>query len=227
MSPKSFRLNEFLSLRCAGDVINAVAPLRNPCKEISESMAVVRRLKPFFLQRPMELCLVDACAGNALTGILAVHLLPVCWVRVMDREPRRRPGHVRVKRLDYVEHTFGDVARDVIRAGSCRWWPGSVRPAAGYILTATHPCGTASTLVDIYRQDERCVGLVMLLCCKGQLPITVPQAVVDKIGKYEAWALSLAIAAGGTYYRDARCLSPMNAVVVASKDARRSNDVNA
>ena len=34
-------LDEFLSLRCAPDVLEAVYPLRRPEKEISESMALV------------------------------------------------------------------------------------------------------------------------------------------------------------------------------------------
>jgi len=202
----------FLDLRCAGDVLNAVAPLNNAAKEITESMAMLRRLRPFFLDSPMQFALVDACAGNALTAVLAAHVLPITRVVAVDKKERHRQGYRRIRRFNYVNHALGCCAVDMA----------VIHPytqGAHYVLSATHPCKTARYLVELYQADPACLGLVIMACCCGNRPTAVPQDVIKRIGKYQAWALSLAIAAGGTYYVDRHCLSPCNAIIVARKDA--------
>ena len=204
-------LDEFFNLKCAGDVLNAVAPLNNAAKEVTEAMAAVRRLKPFFLRRPMALTLVDLAAGNALTSILAVHLLPAKMAYAVDKEPRRRPGYAKVERFYYAD---GDIfTMDFgLRAEAC--WPGEK------VLVSIHPCAALATrVVDLYNAMPRAVGLVLMPCChspqKGGKRI--PTAFRQRISGYEAWAWWLAELAGGDLIVDRDVLSPCNAVVVAKK----------
>ncbi len=69
-------VDEFLSLNCAPDVLGAVGPINNPSKEISEAMAVIRRLRPIVLKEGSVslVGMLEFCAGNALTSVLACHL---------------------------------------------------------------------------------------------------------------------------------------------------------
>ena len=201
-------LDEFFGYKCAGDVINAVTPLNRAAKEISEAMAVVRRLKPFVLNRPMELTLVDLAAGNALTAIIAVHLLPVKLANAVDREPRRRPGHAKVERFVYSQLTV-----EALVGVSDHW-------GTDVVFASVHPCSTLATrIVDLYLATPRAVGLVLMPCCHGpqDTPKRIPTAFRQRINGYEAWAWWLAERAGGDLFVDKNVLSPCNAIVVAKK----------
>ena len=47
-----YYLEEFLSLNCAGDILNAIDKIQNPVKEISEAMALRSMLKTIILAEP-------------------------------------------------------------------------------------------------------------------------------------------------------------------------------
>lgn len=83
-------LDQFLSLKCAGDVLNVIAPIQKAQKEISESMAIIHRLRSIALKNPMKSILLDICAGNALTSVIAAHLLPFKKVIAIDIKKRIR-----------------------------------------------------------------------------------------------------------------------------------------
>ena len=103
--------NEFLGLQCSGDVLNVCSPLGNKSqKEITESMGMIKRIRSIFLSNPMEYSMVDLCAGNALTSVLAVHLLPVEVARAIDIKPRKRKWN-KAKRFIYDEL---DIYRETI-----------------------------------------------------------------------------------------------------------------
>ncbi len=202
-------LEEFFGLKCAGDVINAVTPLNRAAKEITEAMGVVRRLKPFFLNHPMQLTLVDLAAGNALTAILAAHLLLVKMAYAVDRDPRHRPGHAKVERFEYLQV-------DLNTLDSCErpWCLGDM------VFASVHPCASLATrIVDLYLATPRAVGLVLMPCCHGpqDTPKRVPTAFRQRITGYEAWAWWLAERARGDLFVDKNVLSPCNAIVVARK----------
>ncbi len=204
-------LEEFFSLKCAGDVINAVTPLNRAMKEITEAMGVVRHLKPFFLHHPMQRGLLDIGAGNALASILAVHLLPVKNALSIDKKPRHRPGHCNVKRFACV---WGDAFL------SC--WTESehhLEPGRTSVIVSVHPCSELATrVVDIYLHSPQYIGLVLMPCCNGkQGDKKIPTAFRSRISRYEAWAWWLAERAKGDLFVDKNVLSPCNAIVVAKK----------
>lgn len=94
-------VDEFLSLRCASDVLEAVQPLRDPVKSISESMALISAIRGLCLKRPRAVTIIDVCSGDALTGILAAHLLPVLAVYAVGEKNSMREGYGRVRNFSY------------------------------------------------------------------------------------------------------------------------------
>jgi hypothetical protein len=210
-------VSEFLSLRCAGDVLNIVNPLGTKThKEITESMAVIRRLRSFALHHPMEYMLVDLCAGNALTSVTAIHLLPFRWAVALDKRPRKRRWEA-VNRFDYVINDIGvlpfikpehNPLRHVYEKSE----------SSGIILCCVHGCGDlAVSVVDLYKQSPEVKGLVLMPCCRGTCPVKVDPTIAAILGKYRTWAYSLARYAGGNLFFDEKCLSPCNGVIVAEK----------
>lgn len=71
---KQSYVSEFLSFKCAGDVLNIVNPVKRAEKEISESMAIINKLRPLVLADPMKYTLIDMCAGNALANLFNLNL---------------------------------------------------------------------------------------------------------------------------------------------------------
>jgi hypothetical protein len=208
-------VSEFLSLKCAGDVLNVVAPLGTKAsKEITESMAVIKVLRGITLKRPMELKLLDLCAGNALTSVLAVHLLPVKEAFAMDKRMRKRRWHA-VKRFVYIQSDLVD-------------FPSFIEPS---VVIAVHPCKTAVGVVDYFRKSRGAEYLVMIPCCRGGVDMNVRRFTrleLEKFGRYEQWCLYLAelCRSRGSrvkvqVYRDKKCLSPCNIMIVAQKGIRK------
>ena len=195
-------VSQFLSMKCAGDVLNVVAPLgAKAAKEITESMAIIQALRPIALQRPMEYTLADLGAGNALTSVLAVHLLPIQEAVAVDKRPRKRNWHL-VKRFEYAECDLDQCIQ--LNAD---------------IIISVHPCCQLATqVVDIYLRSPRAKHLIMMPCCKGKMPANYfPRLICDRLTKYERWSVWLAERAGGAIYLDKKCISPCNAVIVARK----------
>ena len=94
-------LNHFLSLKCSSDVLEVVNPLGNKAaKEITESMAVIKHIKRIAIAEKHKYGLLDLCAGNALTSVLAVHLLPIKGAIAVDKRVRNRKWDM-VKRFKY------------------------------------------------------------------------------------------------------------------------------
>src|SRR3990167_7276029 len=84
-------LEEFLSLNCAGDVLNVVSPVTRFEKEITEAMAIVKQVKKIvFADRSKDYIVVYLCAGNALASVIIAHLLPVLKVIAIDKKARQR-----------------------------------------------------------------------------------------------------------------------------------------
>src|SRR3989304_618388 len=50
-------INQFLNLKCSGDILNVVAPI--PSKEITESMGIIRLIKGLTIKEPMKWAAVD------------------------------------------------------------------------------------------------------------------------------------------------------------------------
>ena len=193
-------IDEFLSLRCAADVLEAVYPLKRAEKEISESIALITAIRGKCLAEPGEWTVVDACAGNALTGILAAHLLPVARVVAIDKRQSIREGFGRVRNFDYRVQDINDDT----------FWSTCPRST---IIVASHPCkDLAIKLCEIAATYDW--PLAMLPCCisRRELPEWT-WALVKENGKYFAWLAYLAVQIEGGFRIDKKCLSPCNGLV--------------
>lgn len=203
-------LDLFLSLKCAGDVLNITNPIQNPAKEISETMAIAARIKRIVLkeENKMKFNVLDLCAGNALTSVLAVHMLPVTFAVAVDMKPRNRPWE-RAKRFEYVTMDIYDQSISKF-----------IEPTT--IIISSHPCQHAVRVIDLYNKTEA-KHLILIPCCinkqvldKEMHPYTILN---DKFDRYEKWAIKLADRCEGTVdvKRDKYCLSAKNIVITASK----------
>ncbi len=197
-------LDYFMSLRSSGDILNVVNPLGNKAaKEITESIAVFQKLKRIALKAPMEYSLLDLCAGNALTSVLSVHVLPINNAVAVDKRPRNRNWY-KARRFQYVQQSIMD---DSIF--------GLITDKT--IICAVHPCsGLAQRVADIYLKSDS-QYLVMMPCCVGNLKIG-SQLLRDKLGKYGCWCLELAEKVNGNIYQDEHCISPKNIIITAKKE---------
>ena len=216
-------LSEFLSLKCVGDVWNVVNPLGTKAqKEITESMAMIHVLRSIVLRRPMELHLIDMCAGNALTSVLAAHLLPIALATAVDKRERKRRWDA-VKRFRYIVRDIKEFEHVDYRDNTGKYNPHSI------IVMAVHPCKTAPDIVKYFIQSEAAEYLLMMPCCRGGVDRFVKRFTtleLEKFGRYEQWCLYLAELCRESkgvkvqVYRDKKCISPCNIMIVAEKEVR-------
>jgi len=196
-------VSEFLSLKCAGDVLNICSPLGSKAeKEITEAMAIIRRLRRPVLNRPMKYRVLDLCSGNALVPVIAIHLLPVVSAAAVDKRERNRQWH-RAQRFTY--HKMDIRSPDVYSLVD-----------KNTIITSVHPCQDLATrIVEIYRNSQA-AGLLLMPCCIGNIN-QLPQLIHERLGRYLIWTWQLADKAGGNFSIDNKILSPKNAIISAWK----------
>lgn len=196
-------VGEFLRLDCCGDILNIVTPLSHAQKEITESMAIITRLRKEILSKPMEYNVLDLCAGNALTSLTSVFLLPVSSALAVDKKKRSR-NYSKASRFDYIElDIFNDLIYDRIDAST--------------IIISVHPCrGIAARVIDIYNNSQA-RSIYLMPCCIGKFNIPAKQFLCDKLGKYHAWCYYLAGRCNGSIEIDANCISDRNAIISAHK----------
>jgi len=204
-------VNEFLGLKCAPDVLTTVGCLGNKAsKEVTESMAMIRRLRRVALSAPMEYGLIDLCAGNALTSVLAVHLLPFKWALAVDKKPRARRWD-RANGFDYLDGL--DINDSAMLAAGCE--PLWRRP---FVLIAVHACSVlAERVIELYQNTPEARHLVLMPCCEGGGKNRVPRCIRKRIGPYLAWCWHLNELAGGRLLVDQQVHSPKNGIILASK----------
>ncbi|MFA6712133.1 MAG: methyltransferase [Candidatus Caldatribacteriota bacterium] len=202
-------ISEFLNLRCAGDVLNVCTPLgNNAAKEITETMGVIKVLRDIALKNPRKYVLYDICAGNALTSVLAAHLLPFYRVEAIDKEWRER-------RWDEVKG-FYYTKKDIFKLPFSFFCHES-------IIISIHPCGKlAKRIIELYN-NSFAEYLILMPCCEGSLSGQY-QLVEEKMGKYFAWCLELQTKCKGTtsMYRDYNIKSPKNYIIIANKNQVQS-----
>jgi len=210
MTASNRYVSEFLQLKCAGDVLQCVGPMKKADKEISESMAVIHRLRAITLAEPMRYGLVDLCCGNALASVTAVHLLPVKWAIAVDKRPRkmgRVPDRFERVKADIVKHP-----EDVLVA------IGFDRAREPFIVVSIHPCqGLADAVIEIYNDLGGARHLIMMPCCVGP---HVPLPAFMGVGRYREWCWRLYEKAHGkgNGVADENVMSPANIVITKRKD---------
>jgi hypothetical protein len=210
-------LDEFFSLRCAGDVLGATGPVNNGAKEITEAMAVhngakeiteamaVRKVvQSFALKKKMHYTVYDICAGNGLLGLLVAHTLPVRSTVAIDI----RQGHLH---LDNVKH-YQYLQEDIMKTQ-----PNLKAPS---IICAIHPCqGLAERIIDYYLMNEQARKLILMPCCvrsNFKRP-SAPAYIQNQISVDDQWVWYLADKAKGVIRQDNRVLSPKNKIIIAEK----------
>uniref|UniRef100_A0A6M3JWX7 Putative methyltransferase n=1 Tax=viral metagenome TaxID=1070528 RepID=A0A6M3JWX7_9ZZZZ len=197
-------VSEFLSLRCSGDILNVVNPIGNKAqKEITESMAIVKEVKKIALKHPMEYTLYDFCAGNALTSIISVFVLPIKEAIAIDKLSRKRNWHL-AKRFSYI---FKDINKfDISKIGEKS------------IIIGVHACTNLSKrIIEIYLQSKA-EYLILMPCCIGQFQSRSPSYIGEKIGKYIEWVWYLSEMCNGKFKVDSDIISPKNGIIVAKKE---------
>ena len=196
-------LDEFFSLRCSADVLQACAPVNNGAQEITEAMGMRRVLKDIVLA-PGNKCkyhVLDLCAGNGLFGLVAVHTLPVRTVTAIDIRPRK----FRLEQVQRYQYLFRDIYDDVP----------VIDPS---IVCGIHACrGLALRITDIYLNSPNAKKLILMPCCEcGTMP-TRHQVILDRIPAPLRWVWYLADHVDGNIIHDNHILSARNYIIVAEK----------
>lgn len=203
---KNKYLEEFYGYKCHDDVLASVSKLHNPAKEITESMAIIKRIRPIILARPGYYDVVDLCAGNALTSVLAAHLFPTLRYSVALDKQKRQGDYEKVKKFGYSEL---DIKR--------------YYPVPNDIFISVHPCQAADLIVNKFVGSEA-KALIMMPCCEGSSGDVVAGSWLMDCGlsRYDLWTYHLASRLGRLgqsvsvkVYKDGNVLSPKNNVIVA------------
>jgi len=213
-SPQTY-VDEFLSMKCCGDVLNVCNPIgKNARKEITESMALIKRVKTLALSHRRKYNVLDLCAGNALTSVLAVHLLPVEYAVAIDKRPRERQWD-KVERFIYRNEDIFDLEFSFYIKGTKPACPESGFLLNKYInrdtiIVSSHPCGElARRIIEIYKNSPA-KALFMLPCCYGKLHRNYPQELFTKMSKDWVWCYDLAQDIDAKMSKDIKCISPRN-----------------
>ena len=194
--------NQFKELKCSSYVEDAVLPILNFKKEISESFAIIKLLKRIVLKKTgkHQYDLYDLCAGNALTSVISAFLLPVNNVYAIDHTERKRNWND-VDRFEYINKDIFEFNLDHVKNES--------------IMIAIHPCCKLATCIcDIYNNCNNIKHLLLMPCCIG--PHNRKYSPLLK-NKYYAWSLYLSNLVDGKEFIDKKCLSPKNVIIMASK----------
>lgn len=202
-------INEFLGLKCVADVMASVGSLgKNAAKEITESMAVIKRARSIFLDSTYTtpITVYDLCAGNALTSVLISFLFKVDHVYAIDKKPRERRWEL-INSFTYLTKDINNIDEESVEKDS--------------LIIAVHPCSKLATHVCTLYNKSAAKYLIMLPCCVGSMPdigSRYPHIVREKVSKYTLWSLCLAEKVNGNVHEDKKCLSPANHVITATKE---------
>ena len=201
-------VDQFLGFKCAGDVIGIVGPMKGLSKEISEAMAIVRRVKPVVIQEPKKFTLVDLCSGNALVPVITAFMLPTAHNYAIDLRERNGRRWTEVRNFTYLNRDI--YSQDILN--TIRSIPGPI------ILTSVHPCkGLAERVVDIYNNCDNIEMLYLMPCCVGKVPINISDKIESQMNRDNLWGLYLALKADGRLTQDTNVISPKNRLVLADK----------
>ena len=163
-------VKEFLSLKCSGDVLNVVNPLGSKAqKEITESMAIIKKMKGIFLEQPMKLNLYDLCAGNALTSVLSVFLLPVLKAYAYDVKGRNRNW----ENASRFKYTLSNIYK---------LDPSTIGPDS--VIISVHPCSKLAVRVCEIFNESSAKHLFLMPCCVGSYKTSFGMPLQKKLGKY-------------------------------------------
>jgi len=208
-------LEQFIKLRCHEDVMSAVGNINNPSKEITESMAIIKKLKK--VKDKENIILVDLCAGNCLTSVIAAHLYNFKKVIAVDiRPPSKDTNFDRVKNFEY--------RQDYVRTALAMFRRLSAHEK--YIFISVHPCRElATTIIKEFNEIDRVFwdsphSLLLMPCCIIQsVRQEVPTLLQEKLGHYGSWCYylySMVSHNNKNMYQDNYIESPCNILVTVN-----------
>lgn len=201
-------VDKFMQFKCAGDVLSSVYPIKNPEKEISESMSIFPFIRKVLLNNPNKYTLFDLCAGNALTSSLISHLFKLKKSFAIDNRERERDNFNKINNFEYLNLDIKKQKEEVIIL--IKSW----RPS---IIVSVHPCGNLA--LDVLEIFQRSADYLFLIpCCEEKPEVKYPNFIKDKLTSYELWCLNLCQLSNGNGFVSKRCLSPKNIVITATNN---------
>lgn len=204
-------VNEFLELKCCGDILNAVSPLNKAEKEITETMSFIHILRDRTLQSPIKYNILDLCAGNALTSITSVFLLPIGNAVAVDKYKRNR-CFCDIKRFEYV---CDDINNEDIYTLINK----------NTVIISVHPCRElAKRVVEVYNKSVA-DSLYIMPCCTGKYDLHAKQFLIDNLGSYATWCYYLASLCDGSIKQDRHCLSEKNTIISSRKHIKEGSSL--
>lgn len=201
-------LDKFFKLKSSGDILNVVAPLTNGAKEITEAMAIIERIRPISLENKMGYVIVDLCAGNALSSIIAMHLLPISYAWAINkRKPNRR--YHKVRSFSYLKC---DILNDDSKVIDI------LNSQEDIIIVSIHPCKQLALKVcEYYNTYDTVKHLLLMPCCVGKNKQFIKFAKDINCSKDVAWVEYLKQLVKGAVSADSSCLSKANFIIEAHK----------
>ena len=198
-------VDEFLSLRCAPDVLAATSKSGKTAKEISEAMGLYKRFRNKLISKPMTFDVVEFCAGNALPSLLAVFIGAARFANPVDRK-QRKGRWSRVHRLNYMEGNIYDEEWESLDSSA--------------LIVANHACGKlANRAIEIFNKSNAS-SLYLMPCCQGRRDEQRYNWLKPQIGQYRIWCLTLSNLIQGAkvkMHEDENILSPCNVIIEAHK----------
>lgn len=199
-------VDAFNQLNCSKDILDICYPINNLDKEITEAYSIYRILKSLVLKNQKnKYNVLDLCAGNALTSILAAFMLPIKYASAVDIQKREREWE-RIKKFKYYEM---DIYSEYVQCLSNE----------NTVIVSTHPCSKlALRVIDIFK-NSKAKHLIMMPCCTGEInfPDNPSKYLYKAIGKYRYWCYSLASQVNGKLKEDRNIISPKNVIIIATK----------
>jgi len=203
-------IEQFLNMKCAGDVIGIVGKQKNYQKEITEAMSLRKHVKDVVLKEENKdkFVVIDTCSGNALVPILCAFSLPIQKAYATDIRERDRPWS-KVNKFEYKTLDIFDKEIENL-----------IKQYSDVILTSSHPCGKlAKRTVELYSNFEQVKYMFVMPCCVNKIPqdmFKVPQLILDKLTGYEKWCLYLQGLVGySELTRDPHVMSQKNCIISA------------
>lgn len=222
-------VEEFLALNCSPDILEIVKPINNIGKEISESMAVIKQLRKLTLKNTdVNYVLIDLCAGNALTSVLASFLYKnIIHAYAVDIYERQRDWH-KVKGFAYHNCNINDT--EFITKLECWVTSNALKyrtTRTELIIIGVHACReTSKRIIEIYNKINWLKKhLILMPCCVGNMKgYSLPDIITQKIGTYMKWCLYLynlldkeygVIEINRRMVIDNFCMSPKNTLIIS------------
>jgi len=200
-------IKEFTDLYCHEDILENLLPIQNIEKEVTEAMAMIRRLRPYSLRQSKTYTLMDFCSGNSLLPAISAFLLKFNNNFAFDKTPRQRDW-ANISKFAHVELDIYSPIFDQLCS------------ARHIIMTSIHPCGKlAERVIDIFNNSNAEV-LFLMPCCSGKTNVDVPQLFKEKLGNYLLWVWHLTGRIKNSNVSiqiDNNCISPKNAIIRATK----------